>query len=296
MINKTKSHIETKIKNGEALTKVEADLLDLIEFNSLSEAKRQDLSKRLSKLTLLSDGQVNPKTVKTLAGFEFENYILHLTPSNLSGVNLCPAASSGCRAACLNTAGRGRFDQTQFARLRKTLFFRYFRSQFLNQLNHEIGAAYRKGRAAKIKTVIRLNGTSDLPFELLKVHDDKSLMELHPNVIFYDYTKIFSRMQRLKLKPIKNYSLTFSFSESNESESLKALSLGFNVVRVFDSIPEIFKDVEVLNGDLHDFRFLDKTASQGFWIGLKAKGPAKRDASGFVTRLETDAKPKRKAA
>jgi hypothetical protein len=296
VLNRAKSHIETKIKNGEALTKVESDLRDLIGFEDLSPDQKLDLRDRLKKLTLMSDGQVNPKTAKTLAGYHFENYILHLSPADSSGVNLCPAASKGCKAACLNTAGRGRFDSIQWARLRKTLYFLKLKADFLSHLDREIGKAVKSASKNGVKVTVRLNGTSDLPWESLKVRDGLSLIELYQNVTFYDYTKIFSRLARLKLRPLKNYSLTFSFSESNESESLKALDLGFNVARVFDSIPKDYQGTEVLDGDSHDFRFLDRQDSKGFWIGLKAKGQAKRDASGFVTRLETDAKPKTKAA
>jgi hypothetical protein len=290
LIDRAKEYLETKIKNGEALTPLETDLTELIEFDSLSESSVEALKTRLKKMTLLSDGQVNPKTAKTLAGFEFENYILHLTPSNFSGVNLCPKASKGCQAACLNSAGRGRFDSVQFARLRKTLFFVKLKTQFLAQLDREIGRAYQSGLKNGVKVTIRLNGTSDIPFESLKVRDGLSLIELYQDVTFYDYTKIISRLERLKLRPLKNYSLTFSASESNESEVLKALSLGFNIAKVFNYIPETYQGREVLDGDSHDFRFLDKTSSEGFYIGLKAKGLAKTDKTGFVTILDVDKK------
>src|SRR5690606_27605405 len=58
----------------------------------------------MSSFRLLSDS--NPKLAK---GFDYgwATYILHLSPSNLSGHNVCAMATPGCRAACLNTAGRG---------------------------------------------------------------------------------------------------------------------------------------------------------------------------------------------
>ncbi len=37
----------------------------------------------------------------------YVTFILHLAPGNLSGFNVCPGASKGCLASCLNTAGRG---------------------------------------------------------------------------------------------------------------------------------------------------------------------------------------------
>jgi hypothetical protein len=58
----------------------------------------------MSQYELLTVG--NPKTAK---GKElgYAVAVLHLAPSTLSGHNVCPMASDGCIAACLNTAGRG---------------------------------------------------------------------------------------------------------------------------------------------------------------------------------------------
>ena len=39
--------------------------------------------------------------------------ILYMAPYNLSGKNVCPNASAGCAAACLNTAGRGAMNTVQ---------------------------------------------------------------------------------------------------------------------------------------------------------------------------------------
>ena len=44
-------------------------------------------------------------------------------------------------------------------------------------------------------------------------------------------------------------------------------------------IPKTFKGLEVIDGDEHDMRFLDK---DNVVVGLKAKGKARNDYSGFV--------------
>ena len=44
-------------------------------------------------------------------------------------------------------------------------------------------------------------------------------------------------------------------------------------------LPSTFKGVKVIDGDKHDMRFLDET---NVVVGLKAKGKAKLDDSGFV--------------
>lgn len=275
--------VSNALKNKTELTQVERDLIDLINIDDLGPDAKLDLVNRLSKIDLLSKGAVNPKTAKTL-GLDVSNFILHLTPSDLSGFNVCPAASKGCRAACLNGAGRGLFDGVQLPRLRKTLYFIHFRAHFLSHLDSEIAKIERDAAKSGLRPVVRLNGTSDLAFESFKIRDGKSIFELYQNVTFYDYTKMFNRLARLKLMQLKNYHVTFSASETNSVEARKALGLGFNVAMVFDAIPKTYKGFEVIDGDLHDFRFLDQ--GQGVIVGLKAKGPAKRDASGFVRRVE----------
>lgn len=261
------------------MPKLDLDLIDLKRVNSLSEEERRDLVSRLSHLKLLTPAHANSKTAKNDAKKYF-SYILHLSPADLSGFNFCPQASAGCRAACLNTAGRGRFSSIQRARLRKSLYFVLFRKEFLRHLSKEIERAYSKATKARKKCVVRLNGTSDLAFETMGVMDSRSLIDLFPKVQFYDYTKIFARLRRTR--PV-NYSLTYSMSESNSESALAALGLGVNVAVVFNQIPSEYLGVEVLDGDSTDLRFNDK--GRGVFIGLKAKGKAKQDTSGFVKQV-----------
>ena len=68
---------------------------------------------------LLSKGSTNAKTSKN----ELTTFILYLAPANtVPEFNLCPFASVGCIASCLNTAGRGAFSNVQLARINKTKF------------------------------------------------------------------------------------------------------------------------------------------------------------------------------
>lgn len=272
--------IKANIDAKKPLSTLERDLWDLINYHVPSNNAAPDLAKRLAKLDLLSPGVSNPKTAKDAGLTDLSNWILHLSPSDLSGVNICPSASLGCRAACLNGAGRGLFDGVQLPRLRKTLYFIKFRAEFLAHLDREIAKIVKKDAGSKI--VVRLNGTSDLAWELFKVRDGLNIFDLYPNVTFYDYTKVFSRLARIL--PIKNYHVTFSCNESNWTQCVDALALGVNVATVFrtDALPSDYQGFQVINGDLHDFRFLDPRQSIGLIVGLKAKGPAKKDASGFV--------------
>lgn len=233
-------------------------------------------------MSLLTIGG-NAKISKSDAGGQYLTAILHLAPAKLSGKEMCPGRSAGCTAACLNTAGRGKFDSIQQARINKTKAFLTDRDAFLHQLVKEIRALERKCAKLSVKPAVRLNGTSDLPWENLRV-DGCSLMDLFPGVQFYDYTAVITRVESLaafrRIWP-KNYSLTFSLKEDNDENAKRALDLGVNVAAVFESLPETYFGRPVINGDASDLRFLDP---QGVVVGLTAKGDAKRDRSGFVRR------------
>ena len=92
--------------------------------------------------------------------------IIYMAPYNLSGKNVCPGASAGCAAACLNTAGRGAMNVVQRARLKKTNRFWDDRKQFINDLVNEITALEKRAAAKGLKAAVRLNGTSDLPYKI----------------------------------------------------------------------------------------------------------------------------------
>ena len=205
--------------------------------------------------------------------------ILYMAPYKLSGKNVCPAASAGCAAACLNTAGRGAMNVVQAARLKKTNRFWDDRDQFLMDLAEEIRALSNKAKAKGLKAAVRLNGTSDLPYERYKMPGtDKNIMEVFPNVQFYDYTKLENRFTGAQLPA--NYHLTFSRAEDNDHKIDEVLEHTSAAVVFAGELPETWKGYPVIDGDEHDARFTD--AGPGVIIGLVAKGKARRDESGFV--------------
>jgi hypothetical protein len=73
--------------------------------------------------------------------------------------------------------------------------------------------------------------------------------------------------------------LTFSRKESNDRDVSAAIRNGLNVAVVFDKLPETYLGLPVVSGDDTDIRINDP---RGVVVGLKAKGPAKKDKSGFV--------------
>ena len=208
--------------------------------------------------------------------------ILYLAPSTLAGgANVCPFASESCVAACLYAAGRGRFSNVQQARIAKTRAYFANKAEFAAQIESSIAALKRKAESKGMKPAVRLNGTSDINF-----HKQVN-MEKHQDVAFYDYTKNPIKFaEYLAGKLPKNYSLTFSRSESNEPAALEFLRRGGNVAVVFrNELPKTWKGFKVLNGDKSDARFLDRKAAKGkpgFVVGLLAKGKAKQEKGGFV--------------
>jgi hypothetical protein len=95
---------------------------------------------------------------------------------------------------------------------------------------------------------------------------------------FYDYTKSLPRAKRYK--GFKNYTVTFSKSETNEKETFEALEYGLNVAAVFaNDLPKKYKGFKVVDGDKSDLEMLK---FNNVILGLKAKGKAKKDLTGFV--------------
>jgi hypothetical protein len=224
-------------------------------------------------------GLNNTKIVKSIK-LGYLTAILHLAPHKLSGVNICPKASAGCALACLNTSGRGKFKFTQESRLNKTRYFLKDRLKFLFQLDNEVKNFKKRAIKQGLKPAVRLNGTSDLLWERYPIKDGKNIMELNPDIIFYDYTKIKNRLSD-KL-PI-NYHLTFSKSETNDDDIKDLLTTAFNIAVVFkDKLPKTYLGREVVDGDISDLRFLEP---KGVIVGLATKGNAKTDNTGFVVNL-----------
>lgn len=230
-------------------------------------------------MKLLSPASTNAKTAKNDQFSQYHSAILHLAPFNLSGINVCPAASKGCAMACLNTAGRGRFDNVQQARIRKTKLLFSNNKEFFTLLVKDLNLLVKQASKLGKQAVVRLNGTSDLPWESMPVLDTgKSIIDLFPNVQFYDYTKLPTRAMKLQSP---NYHLTFSMSEVNEAVCKRVLEKGLaNVAVVFrDKLPETYLGKPVIDGTTHDLRFLD---AKNVVVGLLAKGKAKKDETGFV--------------
>lgn len=224
---------------------------------------------------------------KTMKGEKlgYMTYILYMSPfkSNSTGKNVCSHASKGCAEACLVGSGfGGMYANVMNGRREKTEYFLSSRIEFLNQVKTEIAKAIIKNKDKAILTV-RLNGTSDLPYENFRIFEGKNIFEIYPEIQFYDYTKNYLRFD--KVLP-SNYHLTFSRSETNHNKAMEILNRGFNVAMVFNAVPSTYEGFKVINGDNDDLRFLDE---KNVIVGLKYKKMTGKGAnnalgleSGFV--------------
>ena len=231
------------------------------------------------KGNLLSCGS-NAKTVKG-DGSEYLTAIMYLKPYKTAGINLCAMAEQAkCIDPCLVGAGRGQMGSVQAGRLRKTEWFIRDRQGFMAQLVTDLQSFVSYCSKRGIQPCVRLNGTSDIRWELIPVEGHKNIMEAFPSVVWYDYTKIANRRN-----VPANYSLTWSYSGANEAYAKQhaiAKANGLNIAVVFrrkGDIPTQFLGLPTIDGDRDDMRFLDP---KGVVVALYAKGKAKQDQSGFV--------------
>ena len=225
----------------------------------------------------------NAKTVKGQK-YGFITGILYMAPSDLSGQQFCPMAKlAGCEAACLNTAGRGAMSSVQRARLSKARFFIERRDDFMDVLAADVARLQRRAAKLGMTPLVRLNGTSDIRWESIRMRDGRTIFEAFPGVQFYDYTKIANRRDIPA-----NYDLTFSWSgvAAFAEYGRRAIDAGMRVAVVFQdrrSIPASYLGMQCVDGDDSDIRHLDP---RGVVVALYAKGKAKRDTSGFVIPIK----------
>lgn len=242
-------------------------------------------------MKLLGNMQTNHKIRKS-GGKGYLIWSLTLRPSNLSGFNVCPHATPGCRAACvLEHAGHSNFESVKLARDRKTARLFEYRVGFLSDLHSDIESATWTAKRADLDCAVRLNTASDIVWERL----DPSLFTGHNTVTFYDYTK------HPKRRGAHNYHLTYSAHEtSNPANMRRILESGGNVAMVFDTeynpahhkigkLPGSRtidgKRFLIVDGDAHDLR-IPKFDGRGHIIGLRGKGGRaiveKGVADGFI--------------
>lgn len=218
--------------------------------------------------------------------------IQYLAPATLSPFgNTCVSASDSCQKACLSSAGQLGMRSGVTAQISRTLFMQLFHEEYTGRLLYEINRFYKKALKQGYIPALRLNGTSDIPYESNRYNNlIKTIINEFPNIKVYDYTKHVGRCLNNYTKKlgIPEYDLTFSYSGTNLDACIKLLKQGVNVAIPFDcnkhELPKEYLNFEVIDGDLSDLRFLDK---KGVWIGLSYKKPKNYEGS-TVKPQETD--------
>ena len=284
-------------------------LAEHIGRNSNNGAK--DLLGKNAKLIKSEKGEEEAIKLPDERGIETTG--LALAPAFEKGkFNTCPNSHS-CKAECLGkTSGNyfklgGGQDLSEFKgprlnSLRKTLGFIHDPHSFAVKLHDEIADAKAIAAQNNNHLGVRLNVLSDIN---PRVH--KSIIEAHPDVTFYDYTKN-------NTDPIApNHHYTYSStgvsqegvhnSHSNWKQMRRRLNGGDNVAMAFshkEHLPEHIHDEEtgkkyrVVNGDTHDFRPLDlqPEGEEGVIVGLKNKKAtgkmheAHLDSNGFFVHYD----------
>jgi hypothetical protein len=244
-----------------------------MEFLTIDQAKKQ------AKISYLGTVNQSAKLMKNFKVFNVLTYSLYLSPSHISGYEVCPESTPECRLGCLNTSGLAMVEvfanktTIKDARITKTRLLFEHQEFFMNLLVVEINSAIRKANKIDALFSVRLNCTSDVDWAnvLLK---GRNIFEIFPEISFYDYTKIFKKFDN---KP-ENYHLTYSYTGYNYSNCLRILESGNNIAIIFnldkkENLPEYFDGFEIVDGDISDLRSNDK---KGVIVGLKWKKIANR--------------------
>jgi hypothetical protein len=236
-----------------------------MHFKSIAEAKRQT---GLSYLGMINSSAKHEKNAK----YNEMVYALYLAPAKMSGYNVCPKSNAECRLLCLNESGQNKMDKGNInnARIKKTKLFFEDRQFFMEWLVAEIKLNKAKAAAKGFHFSVRLNNTSDISPEQFHMEingERKNVLQLFPDVQFYDYTKVDNRIDIVNR--YKNYDLTFSFDGYNWNICEHMLKNDIRVSVVFAKNPPAeFKGYSVIDGDSYDVRFRD---AKNVIVGLKFK-------------------------
>jgi hypothetical protein len=200
--------------------------------------------------------------------------ILYLMPhTSGGGQTLCPYSTEACRSMCLSGSGLSGLPRAMGAKQRRTDLLLKNRAEFMDLLRIDVAKLARVAQQEDLKPAVRLNGTSDLLWERVPYArgTNWSLMQMWPDLQFYDYTKI-PLASRARLH---NYHLTFSIEGPGDmARALGYLDAGHSVAAVVDEtqkarLLDMHRAWSFIDGDETDLRFLDPPGSI---VLLKPKG------------------------
>ena len=216
---------------------------------------------------------------------KYDSYVMYLQPADkVAKQTLCAfAEKAGCKEPCLIDSGQLGMSVGQNAATKRTILMLLRPDYFKARILAEIDKAERKALKGGMPALFRLNGTSDLDFS--------DIIKARPSSMFYDYTKLLSRVRK---NSIANYDLTFSgsmYSMQSRSALQKAVVAGHRIAVAFNT-KLIASDSLVIPDSLANFDKTDLRHLDGPVVGaLTRKGSNKKQrayddtlkASFFVT-------------
>jgi hypothetical protein len=228
----------------------------------------------------------NYKLDKAVAGEAIEITGIALLPHAMSGVGrtFCAYSVPSCRATCL-AIGAGwnaaRPEATIRPRLARSIALGADPEAFAAMLLHQTELWSCRLRSQGVTPALRLNIYSDIPWELVS---SRLVWRLGRLARLYDYTKVPGRR---RAAAALGYDLTFSWSgPRSAADARRELDGGGRVAIVFQTpgrpsrswhapLPRSIDGYPVVDGDVHDARFLDPA---GVIVGLRFKQMDQRDA------------------
>jgi len=228
----------------------------------------------IKKLLDTAPNSGNTKVAKTAAKENPLGLVRLASLSLFPDIKVCPASElAGCIKPCLTWSGLAAvYDSINSARKARTDYWLSDQSGFLDQLRRELTNFSKLCRKQGVQGVVRLNVLSDIQWERF------GIPQAFPELFFLDYTKLAKRLG----KTPSNYKLIFSYSDRPQyAKQVKAAQQTDAPIAVVfkNGIPSEYLDRPVVDGDQSDI--LNVLAGRVV-IGLKAKGPAKKDTGGFV--------------
>ena len=176
-------------------------------------------------------------------------------------------------------------DDIDGSRITKTRLFFANREVFMRLMLHEIKLEKKRAKLRGHEFSVRINGTSDLNPTLFKL-GKKNILQMFPNVMFYDYTKVPNYLELMKKYP--NYDITWSIdgSKDNFKLGMDYLKDGGRIAVVFgtETMPKTFMGYKVIDGDKYDARYKDGNVV----VGLKFKRTAENFKKGKFVMPNTE--------
>ena len=231
------------------------------EMDRLANIKWQGYAKTIKEVGVSYLGAVAQSAkLRHSLYHKVSTYGIYLASADLSGFNVCPN-SEYCKDNCLNGSGHNRVnrlskkDTIDRSRTIKTRLLFANKEVFMRIMIHEIEKERKKAENNGTFFSIRLNCTSDIN-PIAFTLNGKNILEIFPDIQFYDYTKVLNRIALAK--KYSNYDITWSIdgSEKNREIGLELLKNGGRVAVVYgeNDMPKTWYGYECGNGDETDYR------------------------------------------